>query len=254
MHGVEFLGQVESLKGQTDMADYVNLADQRQMAITLPPLPEQRAIADVLSSLDDKIDLLHRQNKTLESIAETLFRQWFIEEAQPVWEDGFIVDLFILQRGFDLPATQREPGHVPIVAASGHNGVHLHSQVKAPGVVTGRSGVIGSVFYVQEDFWPLNTTLWIKEFKKGTPLYSFYVLKNLDLEAMNAGSAVPTLNRNHVHLIHQKVPPKELMKEFEDIAAVHYKKIHSNQTQIRTLEKLRDSLLPKLMSGEVSIC
>ena len=85
MHGKEFLGQVEGLKGQTDMADYVNLADQRTMKITLPSLPEQKAIASVLSSLDDKIDLLHRQNKTFEAMAETLFRQWFVEEVGEDW-------------------------------------------------------------------------------------------------------------------------------------------------------------------------
>jgi len=87
MHGREFLGQVEVLKGQTDMADYVNLADQRNMTITLPSEPEQKAITAVLSSLDGKIDLLHRQNKTLEAMAETLFRQWFVEEAEEDWEN-----------------------------------------------------------------------------------------------------------------------------------------------------------------------
>ncbi len=81
MHGKEFLGQVEGVKGQTDMADYVNLADQRKMTITLPSSKEQKSIASVLSNLDNKIDLLHRQNKTLEAMAETLFRQWFVEGA-----------------------------------------------------------------------------------------------------------------------------------------------------------------------------
>ncbi|MCL1985730.1 MAG: restriction endonuclease subunit S, partial [Betaproteobacteria bacterium] len=86
MHGDEFVGQADVLKGQTDMADYVNLADQRRMKITLPPPSEQKAIAAVLSSLDDKIDLLHRQNATLEAMAEALFRQWFVVEAKEEWE------------------------------------------------------------------------------------------------------------------------------------------------------------------------
>lgn len=231
----------------------INLAILKSLPIAIPPLSEQKAIAAILSSLDDKIALLHRQNAILEALSEALFRQWFVVEAKEEWEDITIADLFILQRGFDLPAPQREPGHFPVIAASGYNGVHSQCQVKAPGVVTGRSGVIGSVFYIQEDFWPLNTTLWIKKFKKGTPLYSFYVLKKLDLGIMNAGSAVPTLNRNHVHLIHQKMPPLELMKKFEDIAVEYYIKIRLNQTQIHTLEKLRDTLLPKLMSGEVRV-
>ena len=82
----EFYKQYIEVSEQTDMAAYVNLRDQRKMKINLPPLPEQKAIASVLSSLDDKIDLLHRQNKTLEAMAETLFRQWFVEEAKEDWE------------------------------------------------------------------------------------------------------------------------------------------------------------------------
>ena len=221
--------------------------------VKVPPLSEQKAIAQVLSSLDDKIDLLHRQNKTLEAITETLFRQWFIEEAEDSWEDGTIEDLFVLQRGFDLPTRNRLEGVYPIFAASGFSGNHAEFKVKAPGVTTGRSGLLGKVFLVLDDFWPLNTSLYIREFKKGTPIFSYFFLKNLDLEAFNAGSAVPTLNRNHVHQLAVLIPPKILVETFESKARQSFEKIQFNEVQIRTLEKLRDTLLPKLMSGEVRV-
>lgn len=224
-----------------------------EIDISLPPLPEQKAIAAVLSSLDDKIDLLHRQNKTLEAMAETLFRQWFVVEAGEDWKDGKIEDLFILQRGFDLPIQNRLDGNYPIFAASGFSGGHADYKVKAPGVTTGRSGLLGKVFFIQDDFWPLNTSLFVKEFKKGTPLFSYFVLKNVDLESFNAGSAVPTLNRNHVHEYSISIPPDELIKEFEFKMMPNFKKIKSNQFQIKNLETLRDTLLPKLMSGEVRV-
>lgn len=229
------------------------LAALREIPIIYPEFEEQKAIASVLSSLDDKIDLLHRQNITLERMAETLFRQWFVEEAQEDWEDGTIEDLFILQRGYDLPIQNRTNGCYPIFAASGFSGGHVEYKVSAPGVTTGRSGILGKVFFVQENFWPLNTSLYIRGFKKGTPLFSYFVLKNIDLESFNAGSAVPTLNRNHVHDFSITIPPVDLIKNFESLMIPNFKKIDSNEKQIRTLEKLRDNLLPKLMSGELRI-
>jgi type I restriction enzyme, S subunit len=221
--------------------------------ILLPFLPEQKAIASILSSLDDKIDLLHRQNATLEKIAETLFIQWFVEEVKEEWKFGKIQDLFILQRGFDLPIQNRIEGIFPIIAASGINGYHHEFKVKAPGVTTGRSGVLGEVFFVTSDFWPLNTSLFIKEYKVGTPLFSYFKLKTHDLNSYNAGSAVPTLNRNHVHEQETRIPPLNLIQKFEYLTSPLYDKINQNQTQIRTLTSLRDTLLPKLMSGEVRV-
>jgi type I restriction enzyme, S subunit len=214
---------------------------------------EQKTIASVLGSLDDKIDLLHRQNQTLEALAETLFRQWFIEEAQEDWEEGRIEDLFVLQRGFDLPTQDRTVGLHPIYAASGYSGGHVEYRVRGPGVTTGRSGLLGKVFFVLEDFWPLNTSLYVKEFKLGTPLFTYFFLKTLDLNSFNAGSAVPTLNRNHVHAETALLPPRVLIEEFEKMAFPLYKKIKKNEVQIKDLEKLRDTLLPKLMSGEVRV-
>ena len=228
-------------------------SDIENLDITIPGLQEQKSIASILSSLDDKIDLLHRQNATLEKMAETLFRQWFVEEVKNDWEMGKIEDLFVLQRGFDLPIQNRIQGKYPIYASSGESGYHNKYKVRGPGVTTGRSGVLGNVFFIQEDFWPLNTSLFIKEFKKSSVLHSYFVLKTIDLNSFNAGSAVPTLNRNHVHEFPIEIPPISRIHEFDEIVIPLFKKIKSNQTQIRTLTALRDTLLPKLMSGAVSL-
>ena len=196
---------------------------------------------------------MHRQNKTLEQLAETLFRQWFVEEAEESWEVGTVLDLFKLQRGFDLPTQNRIGGKYPIVASSGISETHNEYKVMAPGVTTGRSGSLGDVFYIEEDFWPLNTSLYVSEFRRGTPLFTFFFLKTLDLKSLNGGSAVPTLNRNNVHELETELPPKKIIQEFEDIVRTYFQKIKSNQTQIRTLTQTRDTLLPKLMSGEVRV-
>jgi type I restriction enzyme, S subunit len=193
----------------------------------LPPLPEQRAIAHILGMLDDKIELNRQMNETLEAMARALFQSWFVDfepvrakakrcdpglanemadlfpdrfeysdlgEVPAGWRVGRLDDVLVLQRGFDLPAAARTPGRYPVLAASGPNGTHNQFMVRGPGVTTGRSGVLGNVFYTHEDFWPLNTSLWVKEFKHSTPAYAFHLLRWLDFGAFNAGSAVPTRN------------------------------------------------------------
>ena len=162
-------------------------------------------------------------------------------------------DLFVLQRGFDLPASERTEGEYPLIAASGPNGTHNKAMVKGPGVVTGRSGVLGKVFFTLEDFWPLNTTLWIKEFKRATPCYALEVLKRLDMLSFNAGSAVPSLNRNHIHGLPYLLPPSELIERFEATAMSLHRKMHENNKQAESLVNLRDTLLPRLISGQLRL-
>ncbi|WP_071592105.1 restriction endonuclease subunit S [Baaleninema simplex] len=111
-----------------------------------------------------------------------------------------------LQRGFDLPKKSRKQGCYPLFSSSGCIDTHSEAKVKSPNVVTGRSGSIGSVFFVDEDFWPLNTTLYVKDFHGNNPRFIFYLLKNLNLNRFASGSGVPTLNRNIVHKELVKVP------------------------------------------------
>lgn len=251
-----------------------------QITVELPPLPTQTAIAEILSSLDDKIDLLHQNNKTLEAMAEAIFRKMMSEselsglmdyqdekksrkssnqgnqgsdKEGEKWKVGTVLDLFKLQRGFDLPTQKRISGKYPIVASSGISETHNEYKVKGPGVTTGRSGSLGEVFYIDEDFWPLNTSLFIVEYKIAKPLFSYFFLKTMDIVSLNGGSAVPTLNRNDIHAIETQLPPKILVNEFEESTTPLFEKIKSNSQQIRTLTQLRDMLLPKLMSGEVRI-
>jgi type I restriction enzyme S subunit len=152
-----------------------------------------------------------------------------------------------------LPATERTHGKFPVLAASGPNGWHDKFMVKGPGVTTGRSGVLGKVFFIHGDFWPLNTSLWVKEFKRVSPAYAFHLLRGLDFESFNAGSAVPTLNRNHVHNLPVVVPPKHVVEAFDAQVMPLMKQQQANEDQSRTLATLRDTLLPKLLGGELSV-
>lgn len=169
------------------------------------------------------------------------------------WEVGRLDDLLVLQRGFDLPKKNRENGQYPVYAAGGHHGLHNEFKVKGPGIVTGRSGVIGNVYYVHEDHWPLNTTLWVKEFKGSRPIHAFHHLQDVGLKTFNAGSAVPSLNRNHVHGLPTLIPPIEIVEEYERRIQPLFDRQRHNERESLTLSTLRDTLLPKLLSGELPV-
>jgi type I restriction enzyme, S subunit len=123
------------------------------------------------------------------------------------WEIKKLGDVATLQRGFDLPTQHRVDGEFPLISSSGISDTHHKSAVRGPGVVTGRSGSIGNVFFIEHDFWPLNTVLYVKNFHGNDPRFVHYLLKNFDLKRFASGSGVPTLNRNFVHDELVSVPP-----------------------------------------------
>ena len=226
-----------------------------------PEIEEQRAIASVLSSLDHKIALLHRQSQTLEQMAETLFRQWFpanagqvVEEADEEWEDGFLGDILKFNYGKSLPTKKRSGVGYPVYGSSGITDYHAEYLVEGPGIVTGRKETLGVVMYSFDSFYPIDTTFYITNNRESSNLlFDYFLLKKLNLSDMNTDSAVPGLNRGNAEGIEVSIPPQRLIEEFESIAEPIFQKIKSNQTQIRTLTALRDTLLPKLMSGEVRV-
>ena len=249
-------------------------------------IAEQRAIAHILGTLDDKIALNRKMSQTFEAVAQGLFKSWFVDfdpirakaegrdsglpqhiadlfpdnfevselgEIPTGWKVGRLDDLLVLQRGFDLPSTQRTSGEYPVIAASGPSGTHNVWKVHGPGVTTGRSGVLGRVFYVQHDFWPLNTSLWVKEYRHSKPAYAYFLLRGIDFKLFNAGSAVPTLNRNHVHNLSLSIPPMTVINTYENIASKLLQHQAENGHQSQILTAIRDTLLPKLISGELRI-
>ncbi|NOU20895.1 MAG: restriction endonuclease subunit S [Methyloglobulus sp.] len=236
------------------VVSHLNMKDIRAFEISLPPYPEQKAIAAVLSSLDDKIDLLHRQNQTLEAMAETLFRQWFVVEAQEDWDEGTLDDLVEFNYGKTLRDHERSGHGFPVYGSSGIVGYHHEYLVKAPGIITGRKGTLGVINYSFKNFFPIDTTFYITSKTESDGLFfEYFLLKTLNLAEMNSDSAVPGLNRNLAHGMQLTIPPMQLIKDFNQRIKPFFNKLSINQSHIYTLETLRDTLLPKLMSGEVRV-
>lgn len=146
-------------------------------------------------------------------------------------------EFITLQRGFDLPSGKRKDGVVPVVASTSVNGYHNEAKVDGPGVVIGRSGSIGGGQYINDDFWPLNTTLWVKDFKGHNPRYVYYLFKSIDFSRFNAGAGVPTLNRNHLVSIKVKSLSKLEEENISNVLITYDNLIENNCRRIQLLEE-----------------
>jgi type I restriction enzyme S subunit len=255
----------------------LNKANLLSIPIFLPENEEQqRAIAEVLSSLDDKIDLLHRQNKTLEQMAETLFRQWFIERSKEDWEEGTISDI---------------SKHSKITVKPSNNPNIFYSHYSIPAFDDGKEPILEMVTEIRSNkykviknsilFSKLNThkdkRIWLileqlpenpicsTEFQIIEPLSEAYLyfiygwLSNPE-NYREIASGVSGTSGSHQRISPQEIfsfpiplVPKIIIEEYKNIVKPIFLKQQTNQQQIRTLEKLRDTLLPKLMSGEVRV-
>ena len=159
------------------------------------------------------------------------------------WHTASLGDVIELKRGYDLPQRQRVPGTVPIVSSSGVTGHHSKSKVRGPGVVTGRYGTLGKIFFIPNDFWPLNTTLYVRDFKGNDPRFISYFLRELDFSAYSDKAAVPGLNRNHLHQETVRIP-KDVNEQraIAHILGTLDDKIELNRRMNETLEAMARAL------------
>lgn len=237
---------------------------------------EQKAIASVLSSLDDKIDLLHRQNITLERIAETLFRQWFVEEAQEDWEERPIGELVkVIDNRGKTPPYSDIPSAYPLIEVNALTGINrlvdysvvrkfvdeqtfktwFRGHPKKYDSLLSTVGSIGEIAMFLVERGSIAQNVIALSAVNICPIYLFEALKNIkdEIKELNIGSVQPSIKVPHLLSLKIKIPSKDKLDNFSIIVKSQLEKMVINHHQIQTLEKLRDNLLPKLMSGEVRV-
>jgi len=219
--------------------------------------PERAAMCALSGKTEAQLDQLTKAKQKQLAQTAALFPGAMVESKLGMIPQGWKIrrldEVLVLQRGFDLPKSKRKPGPYPVLMASGPSDWHAEAKVKGPGVVTGRSGKLGEVFLILKDFWPLNTTLWIKEYKQSSPCHAYFLLKTFSFDTFNSGSAVPTLNRNHIHNLPVTSAPLSLISAFEATAILMFKKQQRCDHESQKLSEVRDTLLPKLLSGALRI-
>lgn len=278
---IKYCFKIEDLKfqmyGNTNdtVQPTLNLSSLKELLLNIPSFSEQKAIASVLSSLDDKIDLLHRQNKTLEAMAETLFRQWFVEEAGEDWEEKTLADYV---------------NHLKVGVNPANKPIQLYTHYSLPSfdngmrpIVEAGSKILSNKYDVQPwtilvsklnprfpRIWPIGgrpdeNAICSTEFQVFKPIdeklygYLYFLLKSNEAKEELSTSASGTSGS------HQRVRPEDILnlkinlpstklaEQYSEFVMPNIKKLMTNLEQIRTLETLRDTLLPKLMSGEVRV-
>lgn len=221
--------------------------------ISLPPLPEQKAIAGVLSSLDDKIDLLQRQNKTLEGMAEALWRKMFIEDADETWLKGTLGDVASFHNGKSRPI-QDTSGVIPIYGGNGILGFTNISNYENESIIIGRVGAYcGSLYIENKPVWITDNALLAKPLTENTSKFLFFLLRALQLNSFAEGSSHPLLTQTLLRAIEIDIPPIDKMVKYDEIISDYLIKTDFNKVQVESLSRIRDSILPKLMSGEVMV-
>lgn len=222
--------------------------------LLLPPLDEQRRIAEVLRSMDEAIS----SAKSAHSKAEAVLSQsrelaTGLSLESPDWERRPLLDFFQLQRGHDLPVQDRKGGDVPVIASNGTVGFHNVSAAPRPAVVTGRSGTIGKVNYFDGPCWPLNTTLYVKDFKGSYPRYVYHFLSVFPLTDYATGTGVPTLNRNDVHVVEVPWPDVAEQRSIAGALDAIEETVQVAGREIAALMTLKSNVADDLLTGRVRV-
>jgi len=158
------------------------------------------------------------------------------------WKRLLLGDALTFQRGFDITKDEQREGPYPVISSSGSRSTHAEFKVCGPGVIIGRKGSLGTVFFSDGDYWPHDTTLWIKDFHDNYPKFAYYFLQTMGFKQLDVGAANPSLNRNHIHTIPVFWPPLPVQHRIAGILSAYDELIENSQRRIRILEEMARAL------------
>ena len=257
----QFHGQVNSLRSGVAQPQ-LPIRDMKHIKMPVPRIDKQESIINILSTYDNLIENNRRRIQLLEQSARLLYKEWFfhlrfpghahvkIKDGVPAgWRKESIGDIAPFHYGKALKKEDRLPGSIPVFGSSGIIGTHEKPLVNGPAIIVGRKGNVGSIYWSESDFYPIDTVYYIKA--KDCSLYLYYTLKHIQF--INTDVAVPGLNRDFAHSREIIFPDNKIFEQFE----MNVRPVHSQINNIvqynETLAKALDLLLPKLMNGEIPV-
>lgn len=262
------LSEVESLfrfaHGSTHQTIY--FPEVKAFHVKLPPLPEQRRIAAVLGALDDKIELNRKMNRTLEEMAQALFKSWFIDfdghddlvdsELGPIprgWRVSRWNELARLAYGKGLKGYKDAEGLVEVFGTNGPIGKTSKALWDEPTVVVGRKGAYRGVHLASGPSWVIDTAFYLQPTDRIDIRWAYYAISQYDLNSMDSGSAIPSTSREAFYALRVALAPIDRQQSFHRVCRPFWRRQESNLAESRILAELRDTLLPKLVSGELRV-
>ena len=225
--------------------------------LSLPPLPTQRKIAAVLSSLDDKIENNRKICANLEAQAQAIFKSWFVDfepfggKMPQGWKMGKLGELIEVCYGKDHKALPE--GDIPVFGSGGYMRSVDRCIYDEESVLIPRKGTLNNIMYVNEPFWTVDTMFYSKMREKHVAKYVHLLLRGKNMDEFNVGSAVPSMTTEILKNLEIIIPLSKTLQEFDGVAGSFYAEVEHAKRQSRSLAALRDALLPKLMSGEIDV-
>jgi len=260
------LRNIELSKDKADGYPTLNLSEVKNVKVIIPSLLEQQKIAFILSKIQQAIvqqdKIIETTRELKKSFMNKLFTEGLHGEEQKeseislipkTWNIKRLGEVATLQRGKDLPKYEFKKGNIPVIGSNGCIGYHNKAIKQGPGVITGRSGSIGKITYIEGSYWPHNTALYVKDFHDNEPLFVYYLLHRLDFNKYKTGVSVPTLNRNFIHAALLPVPPKKEQVEIANVLFSIDKKLAQVEFRKQTLQALFRTMLNQLMTGKIRV-
>ena len=228
-----------------------NKTNFKEMVVPVPPIDEQNKIASILNAIDEKIKINKQINENLQQQAQAIYCDMFITNASPSWQIGHLSDLITVRYGKDHK--KLADGVYPVYGSGG-----IMRYVEKPlydkeSVLIPRKGTLNNVMYVNEPFWSVDTMFFTEMKLPNVAKYVFHFVKSKDLASLNAGSAVPSMTTDILKAMELSIPDADTLYKFESIVAPMYRTMKQNTQESNKLAELRDSLLPRLMSGEIDV-
>ena len=230
----------------------VNRKDINGLEVDIPEdTDKQKKIARYLTMIDDRIELNTEINKNLEQQAQAIYQQMFITNRNPNWENGLLSDLVAVRYGKDHK--KLKDGIYPVYGSGGIMRYVEKPLYTGESVLIPRKGTLNNVMYVNGAFWSVDTMFYTEMLRSNVAKFVYHFVKSKDLASMNAGSAVPSMTTNILNAMQLYIPDNEILSTFEEIVSPMYSQMQENEKQSKKLADLRDTLLPRLMSGELDI-
>ena len=222
-----------------------------ELELSVPDLDEQRRIGDFLARIDEKIALNDRINDNLQQQAQAIYSSMFIDNPDPAWSHGHLSDLITVKYGKDHK--KLADGIYPVYGSGGIMRYVERPLYNKESVLIPRKGTLNNVMYVNQPFWSVDTMFYTEMKLPNVAKFVYHFVKAKDLVSMNAGSAVPSMTTDILNAMEVVIPSASALEEFESLVAPMYEAMEANDVQSKALSQMRDTLLPKIMSGEIDV-
>ncbi|MFR3438858.1 MAG: restriction endonuclease subunit S [Clostridium sp.] len=249
---VSSFGQDEIKKGTVGAVQpKLPLKNVKDIIVKYPPIKEQKQIVEILSAIDEKIELNETINNNLEQQAQAIYQQMFIENQNPNWKEGKLSDLVAVKYGKDHK--KLDGGCYPVYGSGGIMRYVEKPLYTGESVLIPRKGTLNNVMYVNGAFWSVDTMFYTEMLRPNIAKFVYHFVKGKDLASLNAGSAVPSMTTNILNAMPLYVPDDKTLSIFEETVTPMYSQMQENEKQSANLANIRDTLLPRLMSGELEV-